>query len=98
MKKLFFAIALLFSLLSSASAQMTVTKSADGTYQEVKVPATVESLTKGASKTDAVLVTKAGERLPVYLSKGGKAFVVKVSAKTGNPYRRYLTEVETGTY
>lgn len=80
--------------VSPIVAQTTATKDAQGNYTQIKVAATVASLEVGATKSGATYTTLEGEKFPVYLSKNGKAFVIRTSEKTGNPYRSYLKEVK----
>lgn len=50
--------------------------------------------TKGqVIKTDYVYVDSKGQRDTIYISPTGKAFVYRISKKTGNVYKRYLPEV-----
>lgn len=52
------------------------------------------SYTKGqVIKTDYVYVDSKGQRDTIYISSTGKAFVYRISKKTGNVYKRYLPEV-----
>ena len=44
-------------------------------------------------KTNYVYVDSKGQRDTIYLSQNKKAFVYRVSKKTGNVYKRYLPEV-----
>lgn len=46
-----------------------------------------------AEKTDYVFVDKDGQAYPVWVSSKGKYFIIKVSKKTGNEYRKYLPEI-----
>lgn len=95
MKQLFFLIMI---ILAAPLAAQKVTKDAAGNYTQVtrkqpeNGPATIETLTKGATATGATYTNSKGEKFPVYLSKSGKAFWVATSKKTGIPYRRYLKE------
>lgn len=89
----FAAFIVLSFAATSADAQTTATKDASGNYTQIKVAATVASLEVGATKSGATYTTIDGEKFPVYLSKNGKAFVIRTSKKTGNPYRSYLKEV-----
>ena len=43
--------------------------------------------------TGYTLIDKDGQEYPVYLSKTKKAYIIKVSKKTGKPYRQYLPKV-----
>ena len=45
------------------------------------------------TKTQYTYTTKDGEVYPVYLSAKGKAFIKRVSKKTGKEYKQYLPEV-----
>lgn len=44
-------------------------------------------------KTDYVYVDSKGQRDTIYLSATKKAFVYRVSKRTGNVYKKYLPEV-----
>lgn len=44
-------------------------------------------------ETDFVYVDKDGKAYPIYLSKTGSAFIMKVSKKSGKKYRKYLPDV-----
>lgn len=46
-----------------------------------------------AKKTDYVFVEKDGQAYPVWVSSKGKYFIIKVSKKTGNEYRKYLPQI-----
>ena len=48
---------------------------------------------KNDTKTKYTYKTKDGKVYPVYLSKTGKAFIVRVSKKSGKEYKQYLPEV-----
>lgn len=86
---------ILSALCFAASAQMTARKDAAGNYTEIaKPPATAESLTAKATATGKTITTRKGETAPVYATANGKLFIVLTSAKTGNPYRRYVTVAE----
>lgn len=45
------------------------------------------------TKTKYTFKAKDGKVYPIYLSKNGKAFIIRVSKKTGNEYKQYLPEV-----
>lgn len=49
--------------------------------------------TTQAQKTEYVYKAKDGKEYPIYLSKNGKAFIIRVSKKTGKEYRQYLPQV-----
>lgn len=44
-------------------------------------------------KTDYVYVDKEGNTHPVYLSKNGKAYIIRTSKKTGKEYKQYLPKI-----
>lgn len=44
-------------------------------------------------KTNYVYVDSKGQRDTIYISPTGKAFVYRISKKTGNVYKRYLPEI-----
>lgn len=46
-----------------------------------------------ATKTEFTYTDSKGNVDTIYISSTGKAFVFKVSKKTGNTYRKYLPEV-----
>lgn len=46
-----------------------------------------------SSKTEYVYKDAKGVSYPIYLSSGGKAYIIKISKKTGKEYRQYLPEI-----
>lgn len=87
-------LAFILGALSNRAYGQGIQKGTDGNYFQAHKaanngPATLESLTLGAKRTDATFTTAKGERFPVYLSKNGSAFVVRVSKK-GVVYRQYM--------
>lgn len=46
-----------------------------------------------ATKTKYVYQDSKGNKDTIYISANGKAFIYKVSKKTGNVYRKYLPEI-----
>lgn len=50
-------------------------------------------LKKGSTKTEYTYKCKDGKVYPIYLSANGKAYIVRVSKKTGKEYKQYLPEV-----
>lgn len=44
-------------------------------------------------KTKYTYTTKDGKTYPIWLSATGKAFIKRISAKTGKEYKQYLPEV-----
>jgi hypothetical protein len=96
MFKPFATFAMFILLATSGNSQTVATKDQAGNYTQVVVAATVESLTKDATKQPGTFTAKDGQTFPVYLSKSGKLFVVRTSKKTGNPYRSYFATTEQG--
>jgi hypothetical protein len=46
-----------------------------------------------AKKTNMTYIDKNGKSYDIYISSKGKAFIKKVSKKTGKEYRQYLPKV-----
>lgn len=92
MKKLILISALFLCSFSASFAQSTIKTVATGNVlSEVTTPATLESLTTTSEKTAYTFKTASGEELPVYKSVNGKLFVCRLSKKTGNYYKQYIT-------
>ena len=89
MKKLFIAAIMLFSLSLGVQAQ-SVVKSGN-TFTQVS--------NKGGksggkeTKTQYTFKDSKGNVYPIYLSASGKAFIKRVSKKTGKEYRQYVPEI-----
>lgn len=49
--------------------------------------------TKKETKTGYTFQDKKGNVYPIYLSSTGKAFIIRISQRTGKQYRQYLPEV-----
>ena len=45
------------------------------------------------TKTPYTYKAKDGKEYPIYLSKNGKAYIVRVSKKSGKQYKQYLPKV-----
>lgn len=43
-------------------------------------------------KTDYLYEVKEGEAYPIYISRAGKAYIFKVSKKTGKEYKYYIND------
>jgi hypothetical protein len=54
------------------------------------ISSTGERTKQEATKTKFTWKDSKGKEYPVYISKSGSCFVIKVSAKTGKEYRNYL--------
>ena len=89
MKKIIIAAITLFSLSLGVQAQ-SVVKSGN-TFTQVN--------NKGGksggkeTKTQYTFKDSKGNVYPVYLSASGKAFIKKVSKKTGKEYKQYVPEI-----
>jgi len=83
MKKLLFAALLIFAAVTSQA--QNAKQDANGNYIAVKATEQKSS----AKPTGKTFTDGKGNIFPVYESKNGKLFYVKVS-KTGNEYKCYL--------
>lgn len=89
MKKLLIAAIMLFSLNVGVQAQSVVKSGNNFTQVSNKGGKSGGKETK----TQYTYTDSKGEVYPVYLSATGKAFIKKVSKKTGKDYKQYLPEV-----
>lgn len=62
------------------------------TFEQVDSPKTSKQKDMG-TKTPYTFKAKDGKEYPIYVSKQGKAFIWRVSKKTGKQYKQYLPEV-----
>jgi len=85
---IFIAIYLMFFCCATAQGQNVVRKG--NTF--IEQPTDTASRPK-AKKTGYVYVEKDGQAYPVWVSSKGKYFIIKVSKRTGNEYRKYLPEL-----
>lgn len=90
MKKIIIAAIMLFSLLLGVQAQ-SVVKSGN-TFTQVSNNKGGKSGGK-ETKTQYTFKDSKGNIYPVYLSASGKAFIKKVSKKTGKEYKQYMPEI-----
>ena len=78
-----------FALLIANSAKAQNVRRQGNTFVEL-----CDSTKKSTVyETDYVYVDKDGKAYPIYLSKTGSAFIMKVSKKSGKKYRKYLPDV-----
>ena len=87
MKKIII-LAIALALGMAANAQ-SVQRNGNNFTQVVEKKAS----TSKETKTEFTYTDSKGNTYPVYLSSTGKAFVKKVSKKTGNEYKQYLPEI-----
>lgn len=89
MRKLIIAAIMLFSLSAGIQAQ-SVVKSGN-TFTQVS---NKDGKSGGKeTKTQYIYKDSKGNEFPIYLSASGKAFIKKVSKKTGREYKQYIPEV-----
>lgn len=88
MKRLLLSVLILIALTVCIKAQNVTLRGK--TFTAVKDSASRKSQ---SVKTDYVYVDTDNNAYPVYLSKNGKAYILRVSKKTGKEYRKYLPEV-----
>lgn len=85
MKKIFIAVAMLLSLVELQANEPTFVVNRTS-YESVKTNQKSEPLA-------TPYTYKSGDKeYPIYLSKNGRAYIWKVSGKTGNEYKYYLGE------
>lgn len=87
MRKLFVAAVMLLGLCMGSYAQDVVKHG--NTFTQVSK----EKQSGKETKTEYIYKDSKGVEYPVYLSASGKAFIKKISKKTGKEYRQYLPEV-----
>ena len=87
MKKIIIAAIMLFSLSMNIQAQSVQKQGNNFTQVSNKKPSGKET------KTQYTYTDSKGVVYPVWLSSTGKAFIKKVSKKTGKEYRQYLPEI-----
>ena len=89
MKRLIISVVLALMVGTPVFAQSEVKR--EGTTF-VEVQSNKVSL-ENCTKTQYTYKTKDGKEYPIYLSKNGKAFIVRVSKKTGKEYKQYLPQI-----
>ena len=87
MKKLFIAAIMLLSWNVGVQAQSVQRQG--NTFTQV----TNKKATAKETKTQYTYKDSKGVEYPVYLSSTGKAFIKKVSKKTGKEYKQYVPEI-----
>ena len=89
MRKAFIAIFVALAMCASAQAQNVERKG--NTFVQVS---TKGQQAAGKEQKTAYTYTDAkGQSYPIYLSASGKAFIKRISKKSGNEYRQYLPAV-----
>ena len=87
MKKLFMCITMMLSLGLATQAQSVQKRGNNFTQVSNKKSSDKET------KTQYTYTDSKGVVYPVWLSSTGKAFIKKVSKKTGKEYKQYLPEI-----
>ena len=87
MKKLFIAAMMLLSLNMGINAQSVQRQG--NNFTQVSNPKTSGKETK----TEFTYTDSKGNIYPVYLSASGKAFIKRISKKTGKEYKQYVPEI-----
>ena len=88
MKKIILAAIMLLSLNVGVQAQSVERKGNNFTQVSNKKESSGKE-----TKTQYTYTDSKGVVYPIYLSSTGKAFIKKVSKKTGKEYRQYLPEI-----
>ena len=89
MKKIIITAIMLFSLSVGIQAQNV--KREGNTFTQVS---NKSGKSEGKeTKTQYIYTDSKGNVYPVYLSSTGKAFIKKVSKKTGKEYKQYMPEI-----
>jgi len=89
MKKIILAAIMLFSLNVGVQAQSVVKSGNNFTQVSNKGGKSSGKETK----TQYTYTDSKGNVYPIYLSSTGKAFIKKVSKKTGKEYKQYMPEI-----
>lgn len=91
MKRLFIMVALACMVGATSFAQGVQRQG--NTFVQVEKPKSDKVTLKNDKKTEYTYKAKDGNVYPIYLSKNGKAFIIRISKKTGREYKQYLPEV-----
>lgn len=83
------ALAGIFGNLCRAQDRAKITRNGNN-FQAVKTTRTAH---RDSTATKYTFTDSRGNKYPVFLSKSGKAFIPKTSAKTGKYYRQYKPEI-----
>jgi len=86
-----YALLFLLAMLTCFCQAQTVTTVRQGNVRtEVTQAPTEAGLTKNAQKDGTTFKSKTGQMYEVWKSPAGKLFIVRVSKKTGYPYKQYI--------
>lgn len=89
MKKFFIMVALVLGTMTAVANDSTSVKYevVDNVYKSVK-----QSKPKAVGTPTSYFYEIKGQNYPILLSANGRAYVVRISQKTGNEYKYYLGE------
>lgn len=87
MKKMFICIMMMLCLGVNNSSSQTIQREGNTFTQVTTKKESKETLTEYVYKDSK------GVEYPIYLSSSGKAFIKKVSKKTGKEYKQYVPEI-----
>ena len=90
MKKIIFSV--LFAMLVCVGMAQNVDVKRNGKNFTATKTVSSGSAKSSSTKTDFTYTDTDGKTYEVYLSKNGRAFIKRVSGKTGNTYNKYLPE------
>ena len=82
MKKIIIAFCLLIGSAAQAQQKPNVRTDKNGNYVAMKRDTAIQ--------TDRFFIDSKGQLCPVWKSGNGKLFAIRISRKTGNPYKFYL--------
>jgi len=82
MKKIIIALCLLMGVSAHAQQKPNVTIDKQGNFVQMKRDTAIQ--------TDRFFIDSKGQLCPVWKSGNGKLFAIRISRKTGNPYKFYL--------
>ena len=88
MKRFIICIIMMLSISLTIQAQNVERKG--NTFTQVSNKKVEEAK---ETKTEYIYIDSKGIQYPVYLSAKGKAFIKKISRKTGKEYPKYLPEI-----
>lgn len=87
MKRIIICIVMMFTMMLASNAQNVVKEG--NTFTQVSA----SSSTGKETKTEYTYKTKDGKTYDIYLSAKGKAFIKRISSKTGKEYKQYIPEI-----
>jgi hypothetical protein len=90
MKKLLMGTLVFLALKSNAQFSQAAKVDASGNYTAVAGTRDTALNLTNDKLTGKTFTTSKGENFPVYISKNGKLFVVRVGKESGKRYKQYL--------